>query len=62
MDSVNRNVIQQRVARVYDTCAGAQGLENHIKKYTKALLNSVGMEDGSAGNAEDFFKDFGKGL
>lgn len=62
MDSVNKHVVRQRVSLVYDTMAGAQLQSDGVKKYTKSLLESVGLKDETAGDAQDFFNDFGKGL
>lgn len=63
MESVNRQIVRERVSLVYDTIAGTQGDERGIKKYVKALLKSVGLKDESAGTAKDFLRDFGgKGL
>lgn len=62
MASINRHTVLQRVALVYDTSAGAQADGNSIKKYVKELRKSVGLKDESAGNAQDFLRDFGGGI
>ncbi len=62
MASINRHTVLQRIALVYDTCAGAQADGKSIKKYVKELRKSVGLKDESAGDGKDFIRDFGRGI
>ncbi len=62
MGSTNRHIVHQRIALVYDTCAGAQALPNDIAKYVRELRKSVGLKDENAADGNDFIRDFGKGI
>lgn len=62
MGSINRHIVHERVATVYDTAAGAQAQHKGIQSYTKTLRKAVGLKDDTAGDANDFLRDFGKGI
>lgn len=62
MGSINQQIVQQRLARVYDTMAGAQGTAKHVKEYDKAMRDSVGLKNEAAKGAKEFLKDFGGGI
>lgn len=62
MDSINRQLVHQRISLVYDSATGAQATSKGIKDYVKALRQSVGLKNESAGNASDFVRDFGMGI
>lgn len=62
MGSINRHTVLERVSLVYDTAAGAQAQHKGMTSYTKELRKAVGLKDESAGNGQDFLRDFGKGL
>lgn len=62
MDAINRMIVHQRISRVFDTVVGAQGTPKIIKDYVKDLRKAVGLKDESVGDANDFLRDFGKGI
>lgn len=62
MGSINRNTINERIALVHDTMAGAQATGKGVQGYTKELRKAVGLKDETAGDAQDFLRDFGKGI
>jgi len=62
MDSINRQVVEQRASRVLDGMMGAQSTWKGVKGYLKGLRKSVGSKDTMAGNAKDFIRDFGGGI
>jgi hypothetical protein len=62
MDSINRQVIVQRIGGVYDTAIGAQGTSKGLKSYVKDLRKAVGLKDEAAGSSKDFLRDIGGGI
>lgn len=62
MDSINRYTVERRIARVYDTMAGAQCTQKGVKEYVKILGNAVGIKRTNAGTEDDFLRDFGRGI
>lgn len=62
MESINRYTIERRIARVYDTMAGAQCTQKGVKQYVKILGNAVGIQGTNVGTEDDFLRDFGRGI
>lgn len=62
MTAINKHNIQERIARVYDTMAGAQCAEKAIRDYVKALGKSVGIQTEEVFTEQDFLRDFGAGI
>jgi hypothetical protein len=62
MESINRQIVHQRISLVFDTAMGAQSDNKGITKYVKALRKSVGLKDVGAKGGRDFMRDFGMGI
>lgn len=62
MVSINRYTVERRIARVYDTMAGAQCTQKGVKEYVKILGDAVGIKGTNVGTEEDFLRDFGGGI
>lgn len=59
MQSLNRHVVQQRIAQVVDTAVGAQGNSKGLKGHLKDLRQAVGLQDPGAKGTNAFKARFG---
>lgn len=62
MDSISRQMTQEKISRTYDTAAGSQATSKGLKEYVRDLRKGAGLKDHTAGTAQDFLRDFGKGI
>lgn len=62
MDSLNRHLVEQRIARVVDASVAANADAKGMKEHLGALRKAVGLADPSQLDDGAFKRRFGKGI
>lgn len=60
MHSLNRHVVQERIALVVDTSVGSNGTEQGIKGHLRSLRAAVDLPDPNAKGPEAFKRAFAR--
>ena len=60
MRSLNRHVVNERIALVVDTAVGSNADRKGLKGHLKALRAAVGQEDPNAGDGRAFAARMGQ--